>query len=90
MIESDLKEQAIKMGLQVGKNIKIKRVKRLQGTAIKITLTGKVIELCPYVFIAEIQGKKENIKESFMYSQIITREVRLCKAKNQRKNREYF
>ncbi len=74
---TDLKRQAEKMGLQVGSNIKIERTKRKQGTATKMKLTGEIIALYPHIFVAEMQGKREKIKESFTYSQIITREVQL-------------
>lgn len=78
---SDLKRQAEKMGLQVGSNIKIERIKKLRGTVVKVMLTGKIIALYPHIFIAEMQGKREKIKESFTYSQVVTKEVKVCKGK---------
>ena len=84
---SDLKRQAEKMGLQVGSNIKIERIKKLRGTVVKVMLTGKIIALYPHIFIAEMQGKREKIKESFTYSQVVTKEVKVCKGKGWQKNR---
>ena len=46
---SDLKRQAEKMGLQVGSNIKIERIKKLRGTVVKVMLTGKIIALYPHM-----------------------------------------
>ena len=78
MTES-LKSQAEKMGLQVGSKIKVECVKREQWstTKTKIMVIGEIVALYPHVFIAEMQGKRGKIKESFTYSQIITREVQL-------------
>ena len=78
MTES-LKSQAEKMGLQVGRKIKVERVKREKWstTKTKIMVIGEIVALYPHVFIAEMQGKRGKIKESFTYSQIITREVQL-------------
>jgi len=90
---SDLKRQAEKMGLQVGKKIKVERVKREQWstTKTKIVLIGEIIALYPHMFIAEMQGKREKIKESFQYGQVVlTKEMRLCKAKDQQRNKWYF
>lgn len=79
MAKSDLKSQAEKMGLQVGRKIKVERIKREQWstTKTKIMVIGEIVALYPHVFIAEMQGKRGKIKESFTYSQIITREVQL-------------
>lgn len=79
MTES-LKSQAEKMGLQVGSKIKVARVKREQWstTKTKIVVIGEIIALYPHVFIAEMQGKREEIKESFQYGQVVsTKEVKL-------------
>ena len=91
MAESDLKNQAIKMGLQVGSNIKIERIKKLRGTVVKVMLTGKIIALYPYVFIAEMKCIRGKVKESFQYGQVVlTKEVRMCKAKDQQRNKNCF
>lgn len=91
MPEIDLKQQAIKMGLQVGKNIKVVRTKKSQGTVVKMILTGKIIALYPYVFIAEMKWKRSKVKESFQYGQVVlTKEVKLCKAKEQQRNKNCF
>ena len=91
MPEIDLKQQAIKMGLQVGKNIKVVRTKKSQGTVVKMILTGKIIALYPYVFIAEMKWKRSKVKESFQYGQVVlTKEVKLCKAKDQQRNKNCF
>ncbi len=91
MLEIDLKQQAIKMGLQVGKNIKVVRTKKSQGTVVKMILTGKIIALYPYVFIAEMKWKRSKVKESFQYGQVVlTKEVELCKEKDQQRNKNCF
>ncbi len=93
MPELDLKGQAQRMGLQIGKNIKVVRTKRAQGSAtkIKMILTGKIIALYPYVFIAEMKYKRGKVKESFQYGQVVlTKEVELCKAKDQQRNKNCF
>ena len=91
MPEIDLKQQAIKMGLQVGKNIKVVRTKKSQGTVVKMILTGKIIALYPYVFIAEMKWKRSKVKESFQYGQVVlTKEVELCKEKDQQRNKNCF
>ncbi len=89
----NLKSQAERIGLQVGKKIKVECVKREQWstTKTKIVVIGEIIALYPHMFIAEMQGKREKIKESFQYGQVVlTKEVRLSKAKDQQRNKGYF
>ena len=85
----NLKSQAERIGLQVGKKIKVECVKREQWstTKTKIVVIGKIIALYPHIFVAEMQGKREKIKESFTYSQVVTKEVKVCKGKGWQKNR---
>ena len=89
---TDLKRQAERIGLQVGKKIKVECVKREQWstTKTKIVVIGEIIALYPHIFIAEMQGKREKIKESFTYSQVVTNEVQVCKGKGWQRNRGYF
>ena len=85
----NLKSQAERIGLQVGKKIKVECVKREQWstTKTKIVVIGKIIALYPHIFVAEMQGKREKIKESFTYSQVVTKEVKVCKGKGWQRNR---
>ena len=86
---TDLKRQAERIGLQVGKKIKVECVKREQWstTKTKIMVIGEIIALYPHIFVAEMQGKREKIKESFTYSQVVTKEVKVCKGKGWQRNR---
>lgn len=79
MTKSDLKSQAIKMGLQVGAKIATYKVTNKVTKEFEQKYVGRVTTLYDYVFtVQNAQGKKEKIKESFQYGQVVlTKEVRL-------------
>lgn len=75
-----LKNPSGKNGLTSRKKDKGRTCKKraMEYQKNKIVVIGEIVALYPHVFIAEMQGKRGKIKESFTYSQIITREVRLA------------
>ncbi len=78
MPEIDLKQQAIKMGLQVGRNVAIYRKvhRNYTQSEYRKKYEAKVIKLYPYVFT--IKQKGNGTIESFQYGQVVlTKEVKL-------------
>ena len=75
---SDLKRQAEKMGLQVGRNVTIYQAVHRNQTQkeYKKKYDATVEKLYPYVFT--VRQKVNGIIESFQYGQVVfTKEVRL-------------
>lgn len=89
MTIADYRKQAIQRGLRIGAKVKIVEKKKLhnrESYVIKVT-NGIVTALYPYVFTVEMigqrndimSGKKNIIKTSFQYVQVIMGEVELCR-----------
>ena len=75
---SDLKRQAEKMGLQVGRNVTIYQAVHRNQTQkeYKKKYDAKVEKLYPYVFTVKQKGN--GTIESFQYGQVVlTKEVKL-------------
>ena len=75
---TDLKRQAEKMGLQVGRNVTIYQAVHRNQTQkeYKKKYDATVEKLYPYVFT--VRQKVNGIIESFQYGQVVfTKEVRL-------------
>ncbi len=56
----------------------------------KIVVIGEIIALYPHIFIAEMQGKREKIKESFTYSQVVTKRGKGMQGKRLAKKQRIF
>ena len=65
MTELDLKRQAVKNGLAVGKKIKVHHKERVKGLVIQRIDIGTVTALYPYIFV--IKMDKSGRVESFQY-----------------------
>lgn len=89
MTIADYRKQAIQRGLRIGTKVKVVKKEKLhnrESYVIKVT-NGVVTTLYPYVFLVEMtgerndimSGKKNIIKTSFQYVQVINGEIELCR-----------
>ena len=77
MAEADLKEQAIKKGLKVGKKVKIHHSERVHGMVLNKTFVGTVTALYPYHFTIRLNNNDRIA--SYQYKQfLLLKEVVLC------------
>ena len=73
------KEESLKKGLRIGQEVRISKPKGMEwGRAYEMKANkGIVTGLYPYIFTVELQGKT-GIKTSFLYFQVLNKEVELC------------
>lgn len=66
-----LRQEAEKKGLRVGKKVEIEKISSCEGVVRKrITKSGKVTGLYPYIFVCECSGTVE----CFRYNQFVGNE----------------
>lgn len=83
---NEFKRKCLKSGLRIGQKIRYNKKERLQnGEKGIIVRIGVITGLYPHIFTAELKARKHTaegyrntIRTSFLYSQLINGEVKLC------------